>query len=758
MLLPMPVTARSRRICLALVLLLTTSLPATAQAQAFTGATRVAAGGQHSCAINAAGGVECWGANFLGQLGDGTQTDRTAAVPVSGLASGVVAIGTGANHSCALLANGTVRCWGMNSSGELGDGVAGGFEPTPVAVIGLTGVSAIAVGDRHSCALTGTTLQCWGANLFGQLGNGGSSTEPAPVKVGFLTSVTAVTAGAGHTCAIEAGGVQCWGLNDEGQLGDDSTDPRSFPTEVVGLTSGVAAVAAGGSHSCARLNSGAVRCWGLNDMGQLGDGTTTRRLTSVAVSNLSGAVALDLGSTHSCATVTGGALRCWGRNVEGQLGDGSTGIERTPVAVNGLTGVTAFALGNDHGCAIAGGGAVQCWGLNSRGQIGNGRGSNNRLLPVVASVLAGANPTRLAPGLGHTCALSGTGAVQCWGANEHGQLGDGSNENNPAAAPLTGLGSGALAVSANLFHSCAVAAGGAARCWGRNDFGRLGTGNTTSQSTPTAVSGLGSGVSAISTGENHSCAVVNGGARCWGRNLYGQLGDGSTVDRLTPVATVGLASGVSDIVIGGSTSCARLGNGGVRCWGDNGLNQLGDGTQDNSSVPVTPLGLDSGVARLAVGGLHACALLSGGGVRCWGNNLSGQLGDGTTVAGSTPGPVLGLIDSGAVRIATGFAHSCALLTSGTVSCWGDNSAGQLGDGTTTRRLSPVAVAGLSGVVEIAAGYDVSCALLGSGSVRCWGANRYGQLGDGTLGYVNRPTASQRIDPNQLLRDGFEAAP
>jgi hypothetical protein len=255
-----------------------------------------------------------------------------------------------------------------------------------------------------------------------------------------LAGVSAVSAGGYFTVALKSdGSLWAWGQNSHGELGDGTTTDRHTPVDVSGLTSGVAVTGAGGSHTCAVTTTGGLKCWGFNSNGQLGDGTTTRRLTPVSVSGLSsGAAAVAGGAYHTCALTTAGGAKCWGRNANGQLGDGTTTDRLTPVNVSGLTsGVVAVATGGFHSCALTGAGAVKCWGRNSEGQLGDGT-TADRATPVGVSGL-GSGVVALDAGLYHTCALTNVGVVKCWGDNSYGQLGDGTTTNRLTPIDVPGI-------------------------------------------------------------------------------------------------------------------------------------------------------------------------------------------------------------------------------------------------------------------------------------------------------------------------------
>lgn len=331
----------------------------------------------------------------------------------------------------------------------------------------------------------------------------------------------------------------------------------------------------------------------------------------------------------------------------------------------------------------------------------------------------------------HTCAITTAGALKCWGSNSNGQLGDGSNADSLTPVDVVGLSSGVVSVGAGAFSTCAVTQQGAAKCWGANVYGQLGDGTTTQQMTPTQVVGLTSGVKSITGGDNHTCALVVGGkVMCWGYNYHGQLGAGAGPDSSTPVQVSNLTSAVS-VDLGPSHSCALTAAGAVMCWGFNMYGNLGNGTQDAQNVPTQVSGLTAGVKAVSAGDNHTCAITDAGGVKCWGWNMFGQLGDGTTQNRNTPVDVSGLTEGVTSIVAGGAPHTCAITNGGGVKCWGNNNAYSVGDGTRAARYVPTDVLGLAaGVTSLATGGGLhTCALLSTG-IKCWGSNGSGQLGNG----------------------------
>jgi alpha-tubulin suppressor-like RCC1 family protein len=711
---------------------------------------RIATGGDFSCAITDSGAVRCWGQNLAGALGDGSTVSRAIPTAVPGIGEPAVSIVAGYYHVCVLTASGGVKCWGLNSRGQLGNDTTES-SATPVNVLGLSsGVIAITAGYLHTCAVTSTELLCWGGNFAGQLGDLTTIDRHVPTHV--LDGALDAAAGRFHTCVVTAfGSVQCSGSGYRGQLGNGNGTASVYPVQVTGLLAGVSKVSAGDYHTCALISAtGALKCWGANWYGELGDATTVDRLEPVDVSSLSSGVTdVHAGRLHTCA-IQNGAMKCWGYNNTGRLGSGDRASTTTPVNVIGMSsGVLQIAAGGTQSCAWRGADSFSCWGNNIHGQIGNGKKGHASRPEQVIGLDSGS--TAVARGGEHACAIK-NGGVLCWGDNRSGQLGDGTHEIRTAPTPVIGIEADATAIVASLNHSCALAQLGVAKCWGENGAGQLGDGTLVERTTPTEVVGLGNGVLQIVTTYSHSCALTAAnGVKCWGENQFGELGDNSSINRTTPVDVSGLASGVQAISVGGQRSCALLNSGSVKCWGAL-SDEFGNPAVALEPVDAPEFGSDVTMIETTV---PDCVVNGGQVLGCRGNNDIGQLGNGTTISSwVNPVGVLGL-DSGVIDVSGGGEHACAVNAAGAAQCWGINDVGQLGDGTGEfMRLAPVNVIGLeTGTASISAGSYGTCALSGSGAIRCWGENLFGQLGIGDTGSVLLP-ARVLID-EEIFREGFE---
>jgi hypothetical protein len=323
-------------------------------------------------------------------------------------------LSAGGFHDCVTLTDGSARCWGNNSAGQLGDGAT--TNPSPPVAVSLAGIASISAGGSHTCAtLRDGSARCWGENIHGQLGDGTTTRSSLPVPVSGLTGVASISAGVRQTCAILTdSSVRCWGYNGNGALGNGTQVSSTIPVQVSGLA-GVAGITIGDLHACARLIDGSARCWGAAWDGQLGNGVPEGIAPHpVGVSGLTGVVSLSAGSFHTCATVTDGSAHCWGRNSRQQLGRGSAeDTTARPAPVTGLTGAASIAAGDLHTCAMLTNGTVRCWGANSSsGRLGNGNFLDQ---PRPVEVWQLTRAVSISAGKDHTCAML-IDSVLCWGS------------------------------------------------------------------------------------------------------------------------------------------------------------------------------------------------------------------------------------------------------------------------------------------------------------------------------------------------------
>jgi alpha-tubulin suppressor-like RCC1 family protein len=659
-----------------------------------TDAIQIAGGFHTTCTLRSNGTIQCLGDNTYGQLGIGTNTSNYdgpgAAVNVSGISTAIAVAGSlDGYHTCAILADHTVWCWGKNDHGQLGNNSTAD-STVPVQVSGISTAIAVALGENFSCAvLSGGTVQCWGINSWGNLGDGTTTERHAPVTVETsagtnLTGATSIAANPYFlACATKSDGTAyCWGNGGYGGLGNGSAATSAYATQVSGITT-ASSIAISYLSTCALLTDGTAKCWGENGRGQLGDGTTTRSLVPVTVAGLTNAMSISATNGGAlCAVLSDHSVQCWGAN-ESKTANGNT-TSASPIAfqIPGLTGVTQVASGDETSCALISDGTVKCWGgWASNGQAGSGFASNvNVTTPTALPDISGAS--QVAATTQSHCALIGSpGSVKCWGYGGDGRNGDGTTNTDNVAVDVSGI------------------------------------------STATQIAGGGAFVCAL---------LADTTVECWGVNAHGQLGDGTTTQRNTPVVVAGL-TGVTAIYAGGKNTysteghaCAILGDATVKCWGSNSKGQLGDGTTTDSSSPVTVAGL-SNVTSLALGDSHTCATLSDGTARCWGNNSNGQLGDGTTTERHSPTNVLWY--SNVASMTAGNAHTCAILTDGKVRCWGSDGYGQLGTGNLADFHSPISSAAFSvtGVTQMASGLQFNCTVITGGTVKCWGSGSTGKV-------------------------------
>ncbi|RYF75594.1 MAG: hypothetical protein EOO39_06690 [Cytophagaceae bacterium] len=759
----------------------------------------------------------------------------------------IKSIETGANHTCAITLSDLPYCWGNSEVGSIGDGdgslVTKAINPSPRAVAQTTETvgrtySALSTGGVHTCGIVNAKILCWGGNGNGQLGVGSAfyalttttfayAPAPNPVDMTAIGSriPTKVAGGGDVTCAIASSKAYCWGQNAYRQSGSPNnfcwpsafgfcsgtiqavTPMKAVEGAIANLS--VVDISTNLNHSCGVDTNGYAYCWGNNTYGQIGNNSTTQASTSVAVTR-TGALTgkpiskISNGTTHTCAIAgTNEELFCWGSNEYGELGVNNlaTTQSNVPVNVSAVPGgilngkkVTSVSAGNTTTCAVADSKAY-CWGRNDAGQLGLGFTSSyadpqnpvkSELVgamtptPITSPQLAGKTITQISIKNNHGCAVADS-VGYCWGLNSSGQLGNNkiTSTNVPVAVRSTDMnvnGRTASDIAIGLGHACAISSG-KPLCWGQNSWGQLGNGQSiiSFETTPTSTAGTAlngkvvtnittSGYGLLFGGDNaHSCALADGDAYCWGTST--QVGSGGVsagVDGYLvpiPVKKDGVLAGkkLTSINAGYLHTCAVGNDKRAYCWGNSSSCQLGNNspcTNVNVNQPVavaTTVGalLTKDVTQVGAGYAHSCALADGS-VFCWGDNAARQLGDGTTSARAAPVAVnASLLGSSVTNLSVGYQANCA-VSNGNAYCWGLNNYGQLGQPTTLANSSaPILIQGpLTGktVTQVAMGAQHACALVSEGDLYCWGLNETGQLGNGSLVNTTTPTLVQKTGP------------
>ena len=779
--------------------------------------------GSHSIALASDGTVYTWGLNQYGQLGNNTTTNsrspiavQVAGTPLAGKT--IVQIAAGADHSLALDSDGALYAWGSNAYGQLGNGTTTNSSvPVAVKIAGtpLAGktIVQIAAGANHNMVLTSDgAVYTWGWNYHGQLGNNTKTNSNTIVAVQTISTpiagkkIVKIAAGQGHSLALtDDGMVYAWGRNDTGQLGNNATTDAMLPVAVTVTgtpmsNKTIVEIASGARHSLAIDSSGKVYAWGHNGSGQLGNNSTVNALTPVAVQAPADKNIIQVSGSgwlgaSSSALASDGTVYSWGRGFDGQLGDGTNNDSSVPVIttinlvdtpstpthvmakpgdttaiiswqapiVSGGQNITGYvlqyqAVGASSWTTINVAAAAtshtitgltndQTYRIRLAAKITAGTGDFSNVVlvtphakptitnvsPAIGPVAGGQNVTltgtnfilkskkimQTVNGNGYSLALSADGTVYTWGRNEYGQLGNGVTATNspvPVAVKTAGTpmeGKTIVQISAKVWYALALASDGTVYSWGFNSWGQLGNGTSgtaNNASAPVAVKTAGTPMEGktivqVAAGATHSLALATDGTiYAWGKNEYGQLGNDSTTNSPVPVA--------------------------VKTAG-------------------TPMDGKT-IIQIHAGYEHSLALASDGTVYAWGRNNSGQLGKNDATDTHIPAAVqtLGTPMAGKVivQLAAGNSQSMALASDGTVYTWGWNQYGQLGNGTTTNSRIPVAVVTtgtpLAGktISQIAAGNAHALAMTDDGAIYSWGWNQYGQLGNGTTTNSRIPIA------------------
>jgi alpha-tubulin suppressor-like RCC1 family protein len=767
----------------------------------------------------------------------------------------IVDISTGFSHTCARLNDGTSKCWGRNDFGQLGignnknQGRGQNDMGQNLASVNLGLVNSalfVNCGGQHCCVLLKTgRMKCFGDNNYGQLGlleySNNTNWGDAPNEVGnglpyvMLTSnneqqISSISSGGAHTCAIlEHGILKCFGNNNHGQAGLESSSTELqgekpmkemdyYPFVSLGTNVKVNAVSAGISHTCVILvdnNTSLLKCFGNNENGQTGLGFLTNRTKVDVISNDmgnflppvnlgTGRYATDIctGEYHTCVLLDDATVKCFGQFIgndeKTQIMMMSNNMPPLLFDTNDLAISIACKYG--HTCVVFNSTKLKCFGSNRFGQLGLGHrfdvGFDNVgfNLPYI-NVGFGVSVKQVATGGDHTCVILGSNDVKCFGRNENGQLGLGHRATIGGGDSLTEMGDflpvvslgaqkKAIAISMSKFSTCVVLDSGNVKCFGYNGFGQLGVGDVDDRGSfpntmgdSLAVVGLfdiksPSLISSIEAGQVHTCAILDKGVcvKCFGSNIAGYLGvplipylgrRPNEIGSFIPCVDIGEKVIPRFLSVGESHTCVITGEDyQLKCWGNNLSGQLGLGHTDNpalsvnrmgDSLPFVNVGKGRKVIAVGIGNLFTCVLLDNASVKCFGDNISGQLGQGhsntigTNIAEmgeALPTVLLSEDGRNVISIGVGRSHACVVLDNGNTKCWGSNSDGQLGYGDKLNRgdepnemgkFLPTIDLGknLTGSIAVSCGGSHTCVILNNTrQIKCFGRNSEGQLGIG----------------------------
>lgn len=716
-----------------------------------SGVSEVFLGMYQTAVITTGGDLYIWGCNTYANVGDGTTTDRTSPVKVL---SDVRQFCFGDNYNCAAVTkSGDLFVWGNASA------VASGRENTycgvPTKILG--NIEFVSLGSAHGAAIsTNGDLFVWGSNDCGQVGTGENAYQLTPKRI--LSNVQLVDLSHDNSAAVTTGGnLYVWGDNRWGTVGDGTEDNKDVPTKVLDK---VMYCDLGNEYVEAITSDGELHGWGYDRNGLAADGI--KNVKSVIAGenhlavlkddaglyvcgyNIDGAVGIGeagtyvsypkkvlsavcdyaLGEYHTGAICEDGSLYMWGRNEYGQVGNANTSDQTAPCKINvyseslsdspemsdnEMKDKVVFSYvtcGGSHTAAISTKGNLYVWGRGDHGEIGNGTVENQ---PFPQKILE--QVSYVCIGFSHTAAITESGDLYVWGDNTCGQVGNGASVMQTTPAKVL---SNVRSVTIDDDRTAAITNNGDLYIWGRNNFGEVGNGRQGNQTVPVKVM---ENVSEVAIGSNFTVAVTNtGDMYCWGSNNKGQLGNRNVKESLEPLL---ILSNVTSVNVDGYTAFALTSDNVVYAWGNNAFCNSGTGGSVHAPIwepfPISRIGLSFGKGTGIIN-LDKTLLI-------WGTNTWGQIGNGTTKDQPRPTEVLSDVVS--------FSrddHSIAITNNGTLFGWGQNDEGQVGNATTDNQMSPTRI--LNDIVDADIGFSHTAAISSSGELYVWGSNNYGEIGNG----------------------------
>ncbi|GAB3835919.1 hypothetical protein GCM10028821_33420 [Hymenobacter jeollabukensis] len=718
---------------------------------------------QHNVWVRPDGLLWTWGRNTFGQLGDGTLVSKRVPTVISPGATWRMAV-TGGSHTVAIRADGTLWTWGYNNQGQLGTGAN-----NPRMVPGQLGTAtwrSVGAGELHTVAVRADgTLWAWGQGGNGRLGYGGVAGVLAPRQIGTATDWQSVVAGSDFTLGLKTDGtLWAWGHNDSGQLGDGSTTDRLTPVQI-GTATTWRSVRAGYAHTVALRQDGSAWAWGWNGSGQLGQASTGQAYTTPQALG-AGQTWRDVaaGGDHTVAVRADGTLWGCGYNEYGQLGDSTSTSRPNLTRVGNRTNWHSVLAGSVHTIAARQDGTLWGWGFNPFGQVGSALlGMDYETAPF--PVQPGWIWRSVSASDRYSLAVRADGTLWGWGENNYGQLGDSTLTERPLPVQI-GRATNWLSVVAGRQHVMGLKTDGTLWAWGNNGQGQLGLGTTgPTTATPSVPRQVGTATNwrSVALGSANTLALRQDGSLwSWGDNQLGGLGDGTTISRSVP-GQIGLGATWLSITAGGGLYHAIRTDGTLWGWGVNTVGQVGDGTTTTRRSPVQ-IGTSSNWQSIDGGSDFALAVRQDGTLWTWGYNLNGQLGNGSTGLGRTSPAQVGT--STAWRSTQAYLFHClAIRQDGTLWSWGENESGQLGNGTVNVAGAPNTTPSQASAAQwtaVSSGAIHSVGLQANGTLWAWGSSSRSALGIPDRSMVPLLIAGNAVvlaaRPSSTLSTSFVAYP
>lgn len=667
---------------------------------------KIAAGDVHACGIKSDDTLWCWGADNAEQLGDGAGNIHQLS-PVAVAGGGTWKdISTGYEFSCAIKSDDTLYCWGDDTSGKLGNGAVAGTQASPYQVSAVDTWKQVRVNQRHACAIkTDDTLWCWGLDTSGELGNGatGSTTSPGAVTGGHTWKQVAV--GANHTCAIKMDDTMwCWGSDYYGGVGTGGGEADPAQQNPVTVSGGGTwrAVAAGAYSSCGIKTDNSLWCWGRDNTGQQANGNGGDQYIPTAISGGGSWSSISSEQNHVCAIRTNGNVLCWGRDENGQLGNGASNemYKTAPSLVPGgqtwkdLSGAGSdqFSSQTGHSCAIQADDTISCWGANIFAQLGIGSTGGYRDTP--SSLSGGGAWKQVATGFSHSCGIKTDDTAWCWGDDSTGQLGNGATAGTQTApSAVSGGDTWKKLTASSSYMTCGIKTNDTLWCWGADTTGQLGNGAIAgNQISPVQIDGGGTWKDVVAS-HQAGCGIKSDDTLwCWGSDSAGQLGNGAAItgDQISPTIVTG-GSTWRSVTIGNGFTCGVKMDETAWCWGDDIQGQLGNGATTGNQVDPVPVSggylWKSLSSSRGANQRITCGIQKDDTLWCWGYDDLGTLGNGAiTGIQESPFPVQG--GGTWKKISVAGSTACALSTNGQLYCWGFAGVGQLANGESINAQTP----------------------------------------------------------------------